>query len=342
MGTVRIASLGLAQVAVRVAFAPTSEPPAGLPPDAALIYPGNDVPQLASLPASQRPPALVFIDGTWPHAHCIHRDNPWLQALPRYQLDPSAAGRYRIRRAPQRHHLSTIEAIVQTLRLVEPDTPGLDGLLTTFESMIDDQLRYIAEIHAGGRQRTGPARTHRAIPRVLTREPSRLIVVYGESARRREARRKPSRQLVQWTAVRPSSGEVFEQLIRTDPATPSDRHLAHMGLSRQQLEQGVSQAVLRETWQRFCRPTDVVVTWNQSSLDLLGEALGPPPRQLLLKAAYCNAHLGHPCGTLDELIEREGLVPKPLAVPGRACRRLGRAVALLELLQRLAGAPRCR
>ncbi|MBW2457629.1 MAG: DTW domain-containing protein [Deltaproteobacteria bacterium] len=339
LGTARIASLGLGQVTVRVAFEPTSEPPTGLPSDAALIYPGDDVPQLASLGGAGRPAALVFIDGTWPQAHCIHRDNPWLQTLPRYQLARSAIGRYRIRLAPEAHHLSTIEAIVGALRLVEPETAGLAGLLESFESMIDDQLRFASEIHAGGRRRAGPPRTHQAVPRVFRCEPNRLVVAYGESATRIAGRQRLGRQIVQWTAVRPTSGEVFERFVRPEGATPSERHLDHMGLRREALEQGVSLTALGQAWETFCHPGDVVLTWNQSSLDLLRDGLGWTPKAILLKAVYCNAHPGGRCGTLDQVIEREGLVPTPVAVQGRARRRLARAVALLERLQQIGGAP---
>jgi len=335
VGTARIAQLGLARVAVSVAFEPSAAPPPGFPADAGLIYPGQGVAPLTSVPPAERPKALAFIDGTWPHAHGIYRDNPWLHALPRYQLEPAAPGRYRIRRAPEPHQLSTIEAIVQALRAVEPDTAGLDGLLTAFEAMVDDQLRFITEVHAGGRRRAGPPRTRRAIPRVVTQAPERLVVAYGESAAR-SARDGRGRILVQWTAVRPVAGTRFEELVRTGPGRPSDSHLSHMGLSREAVDGGVTEAVLRARWQGFCRPDDVVLTWNQSSLDLLRQTLHHPTQTLLLKAAYCNAHRGQRCGTLNEVIEREQLTPRPVAVQGRASRRLGRALALLARLQRLA------
>ncbi len=335
IGTARIARLGLDDVELRVCFEPTGLPPADLPPGAALLYPGRDVRELQSLPADQRPPALVLIDGTWAHAHCIHRDNPWLRRLPRYQLEPPAGGRYRIRRATEPGHLSTIEAIVQALSFLEPATVGLTGLLDSFESMIDDQIRFVTQLHAGGRRRAGQARTTRTIPRAFTTEPSRLLVAYGECSGRADRLGRPERQLVQWTAVRPATGTHFERLVRPERCTPSARHLGHMQLRPEALDRGVSLAQLRSDWDWFCGRRDIVVAWNQSTLDLLRGELQHQGPALLLKAAYCNAHRGQPCGTLDEVIEREGLVTSPVEVQGRAGRRLARAVSLLGHLQRI-------
>ncbi len=335
IGTARIARLGLENIQLRVCFGPTAEPPSDLPAGAALLYPGGEPQPLQSLPPGRRPQALVLIDGTWSHAHCIHRDNLWLQRLPHYQLAQPGSGRYRIRRAPEPGYLSTIEAIVQALSFLEPDTAGLSGLVDVFDSMIDDQLGFVTEKHAGRRQRARRTGTNRTVPRVFTAEPSRLVVVYGESSRRMDRRGPSGREVVQWTAVRPAAGAVFERLIRPECSSPSARHLSHMGLTREALDQGVLVDELRCDWEGFCGRGDVVVAWNQSSIDLLRRELLHQGPALLLKAAYCNAHPDRRCGTLDELIDREGLAPPSIPVQGRADRRLGRAVALLGLLQQI-------
>jgi DTW domain-containing protein YfiP len=302
IGTARIARLGLENVELRVCFAPTSESPADLPDGAALLYPGGEPEPLQSLAPQRHPRALVLIDGTWSQAHCIHRDNPWLQQLPHYQLAQPGQGRYRIRRAPEPGYLSTIEAIVQALSFLEPDTEGLAGLIESFDSMIDDQLGFVTELHAGGRQRTRRAGTSRTIPRVFNSEPSRLLVAYGESSGRGDKRHHSTRQVVQWAAVRPDTGAVFERLVQPERCRPSVRHLGHMGLGQVDLDRGVSVQQLRSDWDRFCTRHDTVVAWNQSSLDLLRSELRFQGPALLLKAAYCNAHPGQDCGTLDEVI----------------------------------------
>jgi hypothetical protein len=140
-GTVRIARLGLRRVDVHVASSTLADcvvcPPCA-PPGAALLFPAPDA---TPLDANAHPSALVVVDGTWPTARRLVRDNAWLQQLPRVRLSPSRPGRYRIRRAPRPgFQLSTIEAVVEALRILEPDTHGLDGLLTAFDCMIDRQI----------------------------------------------------------------------------------------------------------------------------------------------------------------------------------------------------------
>jgi DTW domain-containing protein YfiP len=140
-GTVRIARLGLRRVDVHVASSVFTDrvvcPPCA-PPGAALLFPGDDA---TPLHESAAPSALVVVDGTWPTARRLVRDNAWLQQLPRVRLSPTAPGRYRIRRAPRpAFQLSTIEAVVAALRILEPDTDGLDALLAAFDRMIERQI----------------------------------------------------------------------------------------------------------------------------------------------------------------------------------------------------------
>jgi hypothetical protein len=151
VGTARIAELGLAHcrlerprnpVSQRLDLAPCA------PPGAGLLFPGIpghfDVPtrSLADLDPEERPPALLVLDGTWAQARALYRQNAWLRALPHLRLEPRQPSRYRIRRPPRRSYLSTVEAIVEALRIFEPETPGTDALLAVFDSMIDEQAVY--------------------------------------------------------------------------------------------------------------------------------------------------------------------------------------------------------
>ena len=145
IGTARIARLGLEQVALHVPSAPVTRSlfvDARPPGAAGLLFPGPDARELATLAPGERPDALVVLDGTWGQARKLYRANPWLDALPRYALAPALPTNYRIRRAPRASYVSTIEAIVAALRIVEPETPGLDGLLAAFDAMIDAQAAY--------------------------------------------------------------------------------------------------------------------------------------------------------------------------------------------------------
>ncbi|MEN0108111.1 MAG: DTW domain-containing protein, partial [Pseudomonas sp.] len=70
--------------------------------------------------------------------------NPLLAALPRVSLPAGGESRYRLRKAPMAGALSTIEAIVQALDIVEaPQTFG--ALLKPFEALIEGQIQAMGE-----------------------------------------------------------------------------------------------------------------------------------------------------------------------------------------------------
>jgi DTW domain-containing protein YfiP len=145
LGTARIANLGLERCRVLEArdgsggVARSFEPP----PRTGVLYPDNGSIRLACARPAELPEHLVVLDGTWAHAHALYRDNAWLRALPHFELEPEASSRYRLRQQPEAHCLSTIESIVCALRILEPETEGLMHLLDVFDSMIDDQIRYM-------------------------------------------------------------------------------------------------------------------------------------------------------------------------------------------------------
>ncbi|MBX3023992.1 DTW domain-containing protein [bacterium] len=146
LGTVRIARLGLARARVEWC-APWEDASAirqRLPGDAALLYPGPAARDLATLAPRERPRHLVVIDGTWFLAKKIYDAHSWLRALPHVALTPRRPSAYRgLRREPQAHCLATVEAIVGALRIIEPETTGLDGLLAAFAAMLDRQATYL-------------------------------------------------------------------------------------------------------------------------------------------------------------------------------------------------------
>ncbi|MEZ4442646.1 MAG: tRNA-uridine aminocarboxypropyltransferase [Polyangiaceae bacterium] len=332
IGTARIARLGLRRFDLTVAHGVSTPRPDDLPADAALLYPGAEVPTLEGLPLDERPSTLVVIDGTWHHARSLLRDNRWLQALPRFRLPRGAESRYRLRREPAPHCLSTIEAIVRALLAIEPETPGLGGLLDAFEAMIDRQLAIIATKRTGKRGRVQP-RTQGGLPFEVAEAGDRLVVVAGEAAPRGSVPDAPHRVL-QWCAVRAASGERFDRIVRP-PAErwPSDCHLEHMGLSAALLREGGSEAEVAGAWRAFLRDDDVVVSWTKGAFTLLDAALAPPAHRLLLKSAYCSHHKG-PSGRLDDLLARRGIEPGGHDLRGRAGRQVAQTLALLLDLAR--------
>jgi hypothetical protein len=147
-GTLRIARLGLSRLTIDVASrdatgrtVSTAKPPLA----AALLYPCPSASELSTVPPAERPQALVVLDGTWPQARKLLRDNPWIGSLRRVALHDPPPGRYRIRKAPRPGQISTIEAIVAALEVLEPQTPGFEALLAAFEAMIDHQLELSGE-----------------------------------------------------------------------------------------------------------------------------------------------------------------------------------------------------
>ena len=141
LNTARLAALGLvnAQLVVGEVF----ENLQGLlnPPgyQARLLFPAEDAQPLQAYTPSDEPLLLVVPDGTWRKARKLLHLNPLLAALPRVTLAEGAVSRYRLRKAPGPGALSTVEAIVQALQVLEAPT-SFEPLLKPFEALIDGQI----------------------------------------------------------------------------------------------------------------------------------------------------------------------------------------------------------
>lgn len=340
IGTTRLVRLGLTNAEVRVAWdanAVELDAPAWLPEHAGVLYPSPHARDLETTPSSELPQALVVIDGTWHTARTLHRDKKWLHDLPHFKLSPTSPSRYRIRREPTPVAVSTLEAILGALRILEPDLTGAPALLDAFDAMIDEQLGFVE----GGKGR--PRGLHRRplasrrLPRFLVEDFDRLVVAYGESARRNP---QEPRELVQWGAVHVATGQTFERLIRPTFELPSVRHLEHMGLASSDFEGAADIRCFRHEWPQFLRAVTVsgapiVAAWSQGTLELLGLALAQVPSRSAIKGAYRSSHSQYE-GSLEDVAEREGWSPVPLPFKGRAARRVGATLAVAQGLNRLA------
>jgi len=88
-----------------------------LGPDPVLLFPDGVAPWQGD-PVVRPPSALVMVDGSWSQARrMVQRITP-LRALPRLEL-PSLPPLPRLRVAPRADGLSTIEALVRALELLE-------------------------------------------------------------------------------------------------------------------------------------------------------------------------------------------------------------------------------
>jgi DTW domain-containing protein len=335
VGTARIARLGLQKVEVREAVGSLPRPE--LAPDAALLYPSVGAQDLNELSPRERPSQLVVLDGTWRHARRLFLDNPWLSEMPHVRLTPTEPSRYRIRKQPAEHCVSTLESLVAALGILEPETAGLDGLLASFDSMIDEQQAFMENPSSTPRWQRREPRESRALPPDLVESFERLVVVYGESApvgERGDARCK-RRQLVRWSALRPATGEVFDRLIQPEGTPPLRGHLEHMGLDPEQFSAAQPMPLVCEGWRAFRCADDLLAAWHPAMLKMLNWIDPAPARTLLLRALWSNITHARP-GGLADLVEERGLVVEPVPLPGRSALRLGEAVAVAHELLRTA------
>ncbi|MFJ4429952.1 tRNA-uridine aminocarboxypropyltransferase [Pseudomonas sp. NPDC089395] len=143
LNTAHLAALGLAnaQLHVGVVFEQLDRWLATPGYQPVVLFPGDQAQILSSAPPAEDLPLLLIVpDGTWRTARKLLQLNPQLQALPRMMLQVKQPSRYRLRKAPAPEALSTIEAVVQALNVLEQPA-CFDELLRPFEALIEGQIR---------------------------------------------------------------------------------------------------------------------------------------------------------------------------------------------------------
>ncbi len=330
-GTARIARLGLRRCEVRVAHGEEVSSlerrrvhlPLSFEPGTAVLYPRRDAPTLESLPLERRPARLVVLDGTWSQAKRLWDDNPELAALPCVRLAPAAPSRYRIRREPSFEAISTLEAIVLALSILEPErAEALETLLASFDAMIDDQLGQRSSRRSLPRhkaKRRGPAP-----PAALFAPLERLVLIDAEH--RGGNREKVMARL---SALRLDGSALLDVLI--GPRPPA-WHLAHIGLPAARFDGAAGEAEALARLAALLRPDDVVLAWHPQPLRLASSAIGERAA-IELKAVYCNLQGGR-CGSLEALVARLGLSPAAPRVEGRIGPWLASAESIAGWLRR--------
>jgi hypothetical protein len=173
------------------------------------------------------------------------RDNPILRALPRYAFEAPEPSEYRIRREPRDEYVSTIEALMHVLGVLEGDPSKFRSLLEPFRAMVDAQLAC---------QALSPRRTVRQRPRAEPRPPIRaqildalarrfddVVCVVGEPNAWPYRAAAAARGLVHWVALRPATGARFDRLAApagcrrvtfTPRSTGAAAHRRHAGRPR--------------------------------------------------------------------------------------------------------------
>lgn len=345
-GTARIAERCLKNVRIEVDYNRTlrdGERQIDFPAGAGLLYPSPDAQDLGAISKAEHPQALVVLDGTWHQARSLYRDIPALQALPKFGFNPEQPSQYRIRKEPSLECVSTIEAIVHALRLLEPDTQRLETMLTAFSGMIDLQID-TAKSHVRKPRfpRRRRSRDH-GLPSYLTEDFDRLVIIYGEASFTGDDSetmssnkfRKQPKELIHWVARRLRDNQHFDSMIRPT-ALPNERRLCPTGLTGDDLKQGASLKQARAMWADFTQPDDLLVSWNKSTLDMM-RPLGSTHAVDYLKGTYKNfaRRRDRECaidGSIDLVIERESLSVGPHIAKGRAGLRLAQLEALVRFI----------
>lgn len=343
IGTARMASLCLPSSELHVgvdwegspallrALSDPARPPA-------LLYPGEGAIDIAQSPPSG-PITLVVVDGTWSQTKTLVRHNPRLAALPRYAFVPPAPSEYRIRREPRETYVSTIEALVHVLGVLEGAPERFAALLLPFRAMVDMQIEHERRFH-GGRlrraQRNDQAPRRPLLPDVLRQRAGDLVCVIGEANawpfRAAMGSSAYPDELVQWVACRLSTGEVFERVIApVQPLGPNT--MTHTRLSAERLATGCSMAELFAAWNAFVRDTDVLCSWGHHAKSLFAGAGGALPREQIDMRPVARAFAKGRVGPLPDLAARFSGAQAPASLgAGRAGVRLGQLAAVARHL----------
>lgn len=300
--------------------------------EAVLLYPGPGAELLSQLPPACFPRQLVIVDGTWHQAKTLVRDLAVLRELPRVQLAPARPSEYQLRREPNAQFLSTLEAVVAALRILEPETRGLDELLNAFRQMISRQLAH-PRSQIAPRFATQGKRGWRNVPLAFVQHPDRVVVAYGESAEggQRQAPGIAKKRLppVYWVAERLVTGERFGTTVQSSQPL-SESFLRHLELAESHFAGAPTLADASQAWQAFLRPQDLVVVYHGGAARLHEQLAGHTQPCLILKSI--DDAPGEPARSLEELVAQRQVTPGPAHFPGRAGRRLANAVAYVHFL----------
>jgi DTW domain-containing protein len=306
------------------------------PPGTGLLYPGIHATPLESLAPIERPTQLVVLDGTWHHAKTLLRDIPQLQALPRYSFTAVTPSHYRIRREPSHACLSTLEATVAALQILEPETLGFESLLAAFHGMIDDQLASPMTDYGARRKNPGSA-NFLGIPKVIRDRTKTVVVVYGETMPGLRRNMTSSNDVAlpsdgpspcYWVAERLVSGERFESAIRPGAELASS-FLRHLELGESIFSDAPELEQVANAWQTFLREDDVIAFYYSNIPKLLSK-LGCTPLPLIHLKSIRMMNRQHK--TLEQVLFDLGIQISCLGQVGRASKRLANTKALVQHL----------
>lgn len=337
IGTARMAHLGLANSELHEGIDFSSHARVQeliAAPGTAVLFPGEGA--LAPETLAHAPTTLMVIDGTWPQARKLFALNPALQKLPRIGFVPRTPGNYRIRREPADHCMATIEAVVEVLALLERDDQKFAPLIRTFNQMIDRQIAHAAT-------RTEPVRRNLtppepwwhspAMPNLVELWPHLVAVVAEANAHGRDSGIPGAPELIQLTAVRLSTGELFNSFaIPRRPLAP--RAPIHLGIPAEQFLAAPSIQESLQKWDRFLGPNDHLLGWGNYPRDLLAQESWHSPNEWIDLRSVMTHRLKHGPGSVGTAAQALGatasVAPDAPGRAGRTLRDLARCAMVLR------------
>jgi len=338
IGTARMAQLALPNSRLRVGldFSEDSEVADVVERSTAsyVLFPGANATPIEDLPRD-RDVTLVVLDGTWWQARKLLKLNPAIAALPRVAFRPQQPSAYLIRKEPAEFCVSTIEALAEVLKVLEPEGHRFERLLDPFHAMVARQRWFRDEVrssrhHSPGRRRVSP---RNALAARLAADWSRLVCIHGEAnawPRHHPAREAP--ETVHWVAHRPATDETFEAMMAPRQEL-ADATPGHVGLSPERLRTAGTVEQWRDAWKGFTRPDDILVMWGTYYRDLAaadGLPLSVPSMNLRDEVSRL---LRRRFGTVEASMDLLGATPALLSLSGRGGRRLSALVGALMSLR---------
>ncbi|NQZ08218.1 MAG: DTW domain-containing protein [Algicola sp.] len=109
-----------------------------------LVYPTKYYQAIESMGKQHQPLTLILLDASWKKAYKLLMLNPWLSDLPCIGFDQSPLSQYQIRKSSKSYSLSTLESVVYCLNNLD-DTSNTAPLMNVFETMIDNQMRFMSD-----------------------------------------------------------------------------------------------------------------------------------------------------------------------------------------------------
>lgn len=107
-----------------------------------LLFPAGDTGTGSAAEPETPTQHLLVLDGTWRKARKLLYLNPWLNELPRLELQNPSPGRYHIRKAENPRQLSTLEAVCAAIAQTENSSENTRPILKAFDSYLARLSQY--------------------------------------------------------------------------------------------------------------------------------------------------------------------------------------------------------